>query len=353
MRLLNLLTISICGCLMLCAMVISRAQEGASGGGGLGGFSGPGGEGLGETVQGQREYEVKHADGSSEAGQYKIYYTYTLAPGWAKPRRLLGVSEQMGGGVSYLATRSGQAKQSGLGASGGMRAQSLPAGGIVMAALVVAKAEGDTRSRVIVGQLQPPASFDMGGMDGGMGMAGGGMGGMPGMAMGSGGGGMMGGGMGGMGDARVMGGMMGGSGMVGGMMIPDGVGNLVIVPLEECRIPTYGRTSSEPRLTVAQLKNLADLVRIDCWIEEELATLREVRQDAEKFKAAESSLKELLSKEYELQLSKQREDIERMNEKLKALQGELARRASAQDRVVEVQLGQLILEAQGLIGERP
>ncbi len=166
------------------------------------------------------------------------------------------------------------------------------------------------------------------------------------------GGGMMGGGMGDM----MAGGMAGADDMMGGGMGMGGMAGpvkVVLVPLEECRIPVSGRSASESPFTVAQLKNLADLVRVDCWIEEELATLRSVRQDADKFKTSEGRLKDLLSKEYELQLGKQREDIERLNEKLKALQGELTRRASAQDRVVDVQLGQLILEAQGLIGERP
>lgn len=345
MRLLNMLTICICGCLMLCILVIGRAQEGAGGEAGyLGGIGTPGAAGaLGEITQPQGEYEVKHADGSSESGTYATYHTYVLAPGWAKPRRMRGVSDPMGGGYSNLAMRSGQPKQPSSASAGGMSAQAVSAGGLTIAALVLAKAENEKHARVIVGQLQSQLTGGMGGMDGGMGAPGAGMVGMSGM--GSGGGGMMGGGMGG----GLSGGMMMPGGAMGGMGQPM----LVIVPLEECRVPTYGRASSEPKLTVGELHNLAELVRVDCWIEGELATLRSARQDAEKFKAAESSLKELLSKEYELQLGKQREDIERLNEKLKALQSELARRASAQERVVEVQLGQLILEAQGLIGERP
>lgn len=328
-----------------------RSQEAA----GQAGFSegGEGGSEGGSMPQGGRELEIRHADGTTEAGTYQTVLKYYLAPGWAKPRRMIVGGVYSGPGVTNFAIRSGQSKQPGTraagmggpvgGAMGGEPGATLPAGGLTIDAVIAPKAEGDKHAKVIVGRLQRTGGMDMGGMAG----------------MGSEGAGGMMGSIGGYGD---MGGGMGG-GMAGGMegMMDGGMGMgemsmgpLVITPLEETNIAKRGPANGQPQFSTSQLKNLAELVRVDCWIEEELETLRAARRgNADKFAGAESSLKELLGQEYRLQLDKQREDIQRLSEKLKALEGELARRASAQERVVDVQLGQLVLEAQGLLGERP
>lgn len=316
-----------------------------------------GGEG-GSMPQGQRELEIRHADGTTETGTYLTVLKYYLAPGWAKPRRMSGGGAFSGPGYANFAIRSGQSKQPGtlspagasgpvMGAMGGDTGSTLPAGGLTIDAVIAPKADGDKHAKVIVGRLQRTGGMGMGGMAG-MGSEGaGGMMGGYGGAMGAGmsGYGAMGGGM----DGGMEGMMDGGMGM--GEM---SMGPLVITPLEETNIAKRGPANVQPQFSTSQLKNLAELVRVDCWIEEELETLRAARRgNAAKFAGAESSLKELLSQEYRLQLDKQREDIQRLSEKLKALEGELARRASAQERVVDVQLGQLVLEAQGLLGERP
>lgn len=312
---------------------------------------GEGGSEGGSMPQGQGELEIRHADGTTETGTYLTVLKYYLAPGWAKPRRMSGGGAFSGPGYANFAIRSGQSKQPGMqspagasgpvmgGAMGGDPGSTLPAGGLTIDAVIAPKAEGDKHAKVIVGRLQRSGGMGMGGMAG----------------MGSEGAGGMMGSMGGYGDMG--GGMAGGmEGMMdGGMGMGEmSMGPLVITPLEETNIAKRGPAKGQPQFSTPQLKNLAELVRVDCWIEEELETLRSARRgNADKFAGAESSLKELLSQEYRLQLDKQREDIQRLSEKLKALEGELARRASAQERVVDVQLGQLVLEAQGLLGERP
>lgn len=91
-------------------------------------------------------------------------------------------------------------------------------------------------------------------------------------------------------------------------------------------------------------------MRLDIWIEDARQLLRATATEAEKFTVVEKHLKTLLTEEYDAQLIKQRGDVARLSEKLKQLQEELERRGQAKARVVEVQLGKLVLEAQGLIG---
>jgi hypothetical protein len=97
------------------------------------------------------------------------------------------------------------------------------------------------------------------------------------------------------------------------------------------------------------LKSIAQLIRLDVWIDDARTALREKRNDAKAFAAIEAQLKELLSEEYDALLARQRKDAERLRKRLAQLQADLERRAGAKDRVVEVQLGKLVLEAQGLL----
>lgn len=275
-----------------------------------------------------RPYELVHANGSTESGHFTSAFSYYLAPGWAKPRRIRATKEVGGAASALLSLRSGQSQTPEMMVSGslagmGQSNQLQPEGSLLFHVLVLAKTDADPHAPLIIGQIQQTHSGSM----------------MGGSSSGD---------MGGYGVGSDMGGYGGGFDMGGTGML-----QVVIVPLEECKILKKGKLSSEMQFSATQLKNLADMVRLDCWIEDELQVLRTAGGDAEKLKSSERVLKELLNEEYELQLEKQKEDFERLSEKLKSLQAELARRTSAQERVVEVQLGQLILEAQGLIGERP
>ncbi len=258
----------------------------------------------GESEQGMSggprltEYTVQHKDGTVENGWFLKRVSYYLKPGWSKPRRVITRQGPSGEFKSSFATRSAQARPDNTANTGRYRPVDIlmAPGDINIDVLVLAKAEGQRTSQVIVGRIATGGvlnpEFEMGGGMGGM-MGGGGMaGGMP---------GGMGGAMGGYGsEGSAMGGGMG-AGMAGmGMEGSEGgmgmgePGPVTIVPLDETRyLPSTDRSS---QLSVAQLKTVTELVRVDCSIEEELDNLRKARRDADEFKKAESSLKELLAR---------------------------------------------------------
>lgn len=272
---------------------------------------------------------------------------------------------------------------------------------------MVNKATGESSvhfpKRILFYTLYPgsakPQRFSEMGNGGEMGGGYGGMGGMPGAdGMGSGmaGPGMgagMGSGMGGMGG---MNGGMGGPGMGMGMGMDGQMGSIQLYALVEnanrparanIQIAVSTPVVQEPvepgadggmgmmgseaplRLTLIQdadwlvkalpktkmaqhspteLLAVAQLVRLDIWIEDTQKALRSNGSDAEST-AIESELRKLLTEEYEQQLAKQTEDIARLRQRLEYLQSELERRAKAKNRVIDVQLGKMVLESQGLL----
>lgn len=253
-------------------------------------------------------------------------------------------------------------------------------------------------------QIQPVNGMGMGmgagmgeGMEGGMG-APGGMGGMEGMGMevgygDSGGGGMMSGGMSGM--SGGMGGMgmgaggdmgMGGMGMDAGMGM-GGRGGMsdmrVVVAFILDEEKTAGRTRIEvlapqgsqgyyvrlealssakpskgkvdkkaPSLwSPAAAKLIKDTISLKIWKEDAIKTLKAEEGQGEQAVSSEKLLKELLSEEYDTQLERQHFELVRLEERLKRIQDEFIRRKQAKDRVIDVQLGKIILEAQGILGD--
>jgi len=65
----------------------------------------------------------------------------------------------------------------------------------------------------------------------------------------------------------------------------------------------------------------------------------------------EVRLKQLLAEEYDTQLKRQELEISEIEKRASELREELGRRKAAKERVVDVQLGRIILEAQGLLGK--
>ena len=65
----------------------------------------------------------------------------------------------------------------------------------------------------------------------------------------------------------------------------------------------------------------------------------------------EDYLKQLLTEEYETQLARQSIEVETIERRIAELKDEIARRRAAKDRVIDVQLGRIVLEAQGLLGK--
>ncbi len=247
------------------------------------------------------------------------------------------------------------------------------------------------------------------GMDGGMGMGEGGYDGMGGMGMGSMGGmgmgSMGGGGMGGPGagapptetvyafvfDGEVvdgrskievltpikdkapggmymemgaegygdMGSMMG-SGMegamgggMGGMSSSFRIGRLVSLESvsEALKIATKTNSKAVPFWNKETAKLVGDSVRLHIWKHDAIRDLKSSDSSAEQNAATEELLRELLSEEYDGQLSRQQLELKRLQERLKNVESEIVRRRQAKDRVVEVQLGKIVLESQGILGE--
>ena len=226
-----------------------------------------------------------------------------------------------------------------------------------------------------------------GGMGGGMGMGGamggmsGGMGGMGGFAggQGSGYGSGMGMEMGGMG----MGGMSGPGGMaglggLGGMsdmravvafimddeqiagrtrieiLAPQGArGNYVRLENLPAAKSSKARADKKaaPLWKPAEAKLIKDTISLKIWKEDALRTLKAEEGRGEQAVASEKLLRAVLSEEYDGQLARQQFELARLQERLKRIQEEFTRRQQAKDRVIDVQLGKIILEAQGILGD--
>jgi hypothetical protein len=213
-------------------------------------------------------------------------------------------------------------------------------------------------------------------MDGGMGM-GMGMGGYGGMGSG----GMMGGssggmgmgmaagmpgdgaGMGGMGDYRVVVAFILDEEQVAGrtrieVLAPQGArGNYArLEALSGAPPAKVGRSSkadkkAPPLWSPAAAKLIKDTISLKIWKEDAIKTLKAEEGKGEQAAASEKLLKAVLSEEYDAQLARQQFELARLEERLKRIQDEFTRRKQAKDRVIEVQLGKIILEAQGILGE--
>ena len=221
------------------------------------------------------------------------------------------------------------------------------------------------------GEAGGEGSSGYGGMDSAPG--GGGMqGGEGGMGMGGGGGGMgMGGGMGGMSGGMGMGSMGGMSDMrvvvafimddekVAGrtrieVLAPQGSqGNYVRLESLSGARPSKAKADKKapPLWSPGAAKLIKDTICLMIWKEDAIKTLKNEEGKGEQAAASEKLLKEVLSEEYDTQLERQRFELVRLEERLKRIQDEFTRRKQAKDRVIDVQLGKIILEAQGILGD--
>ncbi len=190
-----------------------------------------------------------------------------------------------------------------------------------------------------------------GGYGGGTGIESGGMGlgsGMEGGAGGSSGGapqprlvlheeGMEGGGMGGMG----MGGMMGGT-----MQSPA----RCYVPLATLA-QAKQQTGAKLQLPQQEVEVVSSVIRQNITRRQLVESLHRDLSDTVAVEKIEVRLKQLLAEEYDTQLKRQELEISEIEKRASELRQELGRRKNAKNRVVDVQLGRIILEAQGLLGK--
>ena len=99
-----------------------------------------------------------------------------------------------------------------------------------------------------------------------------------------------------------------------------------------------------------ELNLVADMLRQRTWRAEVLAQIQS-KLTGPKLEGAEESLKEIMSEEYDTQLARQEFEITAIEQSAQALRHELQRRRDAKQRVIDVQWGRIVLEAQGLLSK--
>ena len=124
------------------------------------------------------------------------------------------------------------------------------------------------------------------------------------------------------------------------------------------QVPRYVRLSSlvgEPigpndttRLSQAEYEIVSKTILQQIWMEDAEKKLNAAKGN---LAGTEDYLKQLLTEEYETQLARQLLEVETIERRIAELKDEIARRRAAKDRVIDVQLGRIVLEAQGLLGK--
>ena len=104
-----------------------------------------------------------------------------------------------------------------------------------------------------------------------------------------------------------------------------------------------------PVLSPPEIKLVTDIICQTIWKTDAVQALFASKGQGDSAKENETFLKQLLAEQYDTQLARQEMEAESIKRRLEQLQDELKRRKLAKDRVVEVQLGRLILDAQGLL----
>ncbi|WP_145077436.1 hypothetical protein [Aureliella helgolandensis] len=100
-----------------------------------------------------------------------------------------------------------------------------------------------------------------------------------------------------------------------------------------------------------ELNLVADMLRQRTWRAEVLEQIQSKILTGPKLEGAEESLKEIMSEEYDTQLARQEFEITAIEQSAQALRHELKRRRDAKQRVIDVQWGRIVLEAQGLLSK--
>ena len=98
-----------------------------------------------------------------------------------------------------------------------------------------------------------------------------------------------------------------------------------------------------------EIKVVSDILCQSIWKGDAVKALFESKGQGELASENEKLLKQLLNEQYDTQLARQEMEAESIKQRLDQLLDELKRRKLAKDRVVDVQLGRLMLDAQGLL----
>ncbi len=102
-------------------------------------------------------------------------------------------------------------------------------------------------------------------------------------------------------------------------------------------------------LSESEIDLVSDMICQSIWKEDVVKALFTNKGQGKSASENEKLLKQLLAEQYDTQLARQEMEAESIKQRLDQLVDELKRRKLAKDRVVEVQLGRIILDAQGLL----
>ncbi len=153
------------------------------------------------------------------------------------------------------------------------------------------------------------------------------------------------GGMGGMDSAASAGGM----GMPSGPSQMQPFASLGISKGKDAAFLLQGPGGATQVLSQSEIKLVTEIICQTIWKADVVKALFASKGQGDSAKGNETFLKQLLAEQYDTQLARQEMEAESIKRRLDQLQDELKRRKLAKDRVVEVQLGRLILDAQGLL----
>ncbi len=235
----------------------------------------------------------------------------------------MGGSPGMTGGAGY----PGGSSSAGYGGSGYASGSSLATNrlAINIHAYLFDGEKTNERTRIEL-MIEQPNGMNMEGMAGAGGLSGG-----PGGGMDS------------------MGGGDGGMGMSSGPSQMQPFSSLGIVKAKATAKLRQGPGGATPTLAPPEIKLVTDIICQTIWKADVVKALFASKGQGESAKENETFLKQLLAEQYDTQLARQEMEAESIKRRLDQLQEELKRRKLAKDRVVEVQLGRLILDAQGLL----
>ena len=137
-------------------------------------------------------------------------------------------------------------------------------------------------------------------------------------------------------------GMSGEAGGYGGMSSAP----MRMKPLASITTPM---AKNSAKLLPQEIKLVTDIICQTIWKADVIKVLFDSKGQGESAAENEKFLKLLLADQYDTQLARQEMEAESIKRRLELLVDELKRRGLAKDRVVDVQLGRLILDAQGLL----
>ena len=157
----------------------------------------------------------------------------------------------------------------------------------------------------------------------------------------------------GMGPGGGMGMGMGGPGMgMGGGMGAGSYGDVSLPLLGVLDELNAQATSAKlVAMSASELTLVSQIVRQQVWKDKLIEDIKANATDTKFIELAEPRLVDLLKEQYTTQLNRQKMEIQKIEAKVAKLKTELARREAAAERVIKVQAGRIVLQAQGLLNE--